>query len=187
MTNDMVLLAAGDEPNPLLPHTSELIVGLIAFALLYFFLKRTVYPVFERTFAARTEAITGGMARAEAAQAEAQAALESYRAQLSEARTDAARIRTEAQSDRKAIVDEARVEAQAAAQRITDSAQAQVAASVTQARTELSHEVGRLAVDLAERIVGEHLSDTERTRATVERFVADLEQAAASTTTVGNL
>ena len=29
-----IVLAAGDEPSPLLPHTSELIVGTVAFVLL---------------------------------------------------------------------------------------------------------------------------------------------------------
>jgi F-type H+-transporting ATPase subunit b len=184
--NLAVVLAAEGEPSPLIPHTSELIVGLVAFGLLLFFLSRKVFPVFERVYAERREAITGGMERAEAAQAEAQAALEQYRAQLADARSDASRIRTEAQAERKAIVDEARAEAQAAAEQVTARAQTQLQSELAQARTELSREVGRLAVDLAGRVVGENLSETERTRATVERFVADLESVSASADGAGS-
>ena len=175
-----LVLASEGEPNPLLPATSELIVGIIAFALLYFFLRRTVFPIFERTFAERTAAIEGGIERAEAAQAEAQRALEQYRAQLADARGEASKIRTDAQAERKAIVDEARAEAQAAAEQVTARARAQIQTDLAQARSALSRDVGALAVDLAGRIVGENLSDTERTQATVERFVADLESASAA-------
>jgi F-type H+-transporting ATPase subunit b len=37
--------------------------------------------------------------------------------------------------------------------------------------------VGSLAVELAGRIIGESLADEARAQATVERFIADLEQA----------
>jgi F-type H+-transporting ATPase subunit b len=173
-----VLLAA-EEPNPLLPEWSELILGAIAFALLYVFLSRKVFPIFEKTFAERTAAIQGGLERAEQAQAEAQRALEQYRAQLADARGEASKIRTDAQAERKAIVDEARAEAQAAAEQVTERARAQIQSDLAQARGALSREVGALAVDLAGRIVGENLSDTDRTRATVERFVAGLESVSA--------
>ena len=35
-------LAAGEELNPLIPHTAEIIVGFIAFSLLYMVLRRAV-------------------------------------------------------------------------------------------------------------------------------------------------
>ena len=52
----------GEEPNPLVPHLSELIVGLLAFGLLFLFLRAKVWPVFEKAFAERTAAIEGGIA-----------------------------------------------------------------------------------------------------------------------------
>lgn len=67
-------LAAGEELNPLIPNTAEIIVGFIAFSLLYMVLRRAVVPRFEKAFAERTDAIQGGMERAERAQREAEAA-----------------------------------------------------------------------------------------------------------------
>jgi F-type H+-transporting ATPase subunit b len=42
-------------------------------------------------------------------------------------------------------------------------------------RTQLRSEIGGLATTLAGRIVGESLTDDERARRTVDRFLADLE------------
>ena len=89
-------LAAGEELNPLIPHTSEIIVGFVAFSLLYMVLRRAVVPKFEKAFADRTDAIQGGMERAEKAQREAEAALTQYKSQLSDARGEAQQIREEA-------------------------------------------------------------------------------------------
>ena len=166
---------AGEEPNPLVPHLSELIVGAVAFALLYFFLKAKVWPAFEKTFAERTAAIEGGMAEAKKDREEASQLLEQYREQLAEARNEAGRIRTEAQAQRAQIVEEARAEARTEASRITEAATAQIASERQQVVAELRREVGGLAVQLASRIVGESLEDEARQRRTVERFLDDLE------------
>ena len=46
--------------------------------------------------------------------------------------------------------------------------------------TELRSDIGRLAVDLAERIVGESLADDDRQRRVVDSFIAGLENAPAA-------
>lgn len=170
----VVVLAASNE-NPLVPDLPELVVGIIAFVLLFLFLRARVFPVFEKTFADRTEAIEGSIAKAQQDRAEAQELLARYQAQLSQARDEAGRIRTEAQTQRAEIVEEARVEARAEAQRILEQANAQIAAERQSALAELRREVGTLAVDLASRIVGESLQDDARQRGTVDRYLAELE------------
>ena len=165
------------EFNPLLPHTAEIIVGAVAFLLLFLLLRKTVFPMFEKAYAARTEAIEGGIAKAEQAQAEAAAALAQYTAQLAEARAEAARIRDEARAEGKQIVDQMTAEARDAAARIAASNEAALAAQRQQVVTSLRAEIGSLATQLAERIVGESLADDERSRRVVDRFLADLESA----------
>jgi F-type H+-transporting ATPase subunit b len=161
--------------NPLLPHTAEIIVGAVAFLLLFALLRKAVFPKFEAAYAARTEAIEGGIKRAEEAQAEAAAALEQYKAQLAEARTEAARIRDEARAEGKQIVDQMTAEAREAAARITASNEAALAAQRQQVVTALRAEIGTLATQLAERIVGESLADDDRSRRVVDRFLTELE------------
>jgi len=169
-------LAAGEELNPLIPHTAEIIVGFIAFSLLYIVLRRSVVPMFEKAFAARTEAIQGGMERAEKAQRDAQVALEKYTAQLSDARGEAQKIREEARVQGAAIIEEMRAKAQEEAARITASAQASIEAERQQAITSLRSEVGTLATELASKIVGEALDDQVRQSRIVDRFLSDLEK-----------
>ena len=88
--------AAGETLNPLVPHTAELIAGLVAFTLLYLVLRAKVVPKFEKAFAERTDAIAGGIERAEKAQQDAEIALQKYTSQLSEAQGEAQKIREDA-------------------------------------------------------------------------------------------
>jgi F-type H+-transporting ATPase subunit b len=185
-THVAALVTAGEADQlPVLPHMGELIFGVIAFAALYFIVKKYVVPNLEKAYADRTAAIEGGMHQAEEAQQEAQAALEQYKAQLSEARVEAARIRGEAQEQGAAIVAELRVQAQAEANRIAEASHKQIEAERQQAIVSLRSEVGRLSTDLASRIVGESLQDEVRQSGIVDRFLAELEQGAVRPETVG--
>lgn len=170
-----LLLAEEEKPNPIIPHVPEIIVGLVVFALLYFLLKRYAFPQFEKAFSDRSAAIEGGLAKAEQAQAEAQAALEQYRAQLADARAESARILEKARADAQVIVTELREQAQSDAADIVAKAERQIEADRARAFTELRGEIGRLSVELAEKIVGESLTDTALQGRVVDRFLADLE------------
>ena len=170
------MIKAAENANPLIPHTAELIVGAIAFAILYSVLRKFVTPMFEKAFAARTEAIKGGIERAEKAQLEAQRALAHYNEQLSSAREEAQTLREEARVQAAQISDEIRTKAQEEAARIIATAHSSIEAERPQAVTSLRNEVGSLAVELASKIVGEALDDQARQSRIVERFMADLEK-----------
>ena len=181
-----IVLAKGDEPNPLLPHTSELIVGTVAFVLLFLFLRAKVFPVFEKVFAERRDAIEGGMERAKAAEEEAKETLAQYRERLADARHEAARLREEAREQGQAIIAEMREQAQVEARRIAETAHQQIEADKATALIQLRTQVGTLATDLAGRIVGESLEDDARQRRVVDRFLDELESRAdAGATPVG--
>ena len=168
--------AAGETLNPLVPHTAELIDGLVAFTLLYLVLRAKVVPKFEKAFAERTDAIAGGMERAEKAQLDAEIALQKYTSQLSEAQGEAQKIREDARVQGAAIIEDLRAKAAAEAARITAAATASIEAERQQAITSLRKEVGALATELAGKIVGEALDDQVRQSRIVDRFIADLEK-----------
>jgi F-type H+-transporting ATPase subunit b len=177
-----VLLAAEGEPSPLTPHPSELIVGLVAFTLLFLFLRAKVFPMFEKVYAERAEAIEGGMERAQVAQDEAEETLALYREQLAEARHEAARLREDAREQGVAIIAEMREQAQVESRRIADNAHQQIEADKVAALHQLRAQVGTLATDLAGRIVGESLTDDARQRRVVDRFLDALEASEADGT-----
>ena len=170
-------LAAAITPssNPLVPAWPELIIGTIAFLIVFGFLGKMLMPRIQKTLAERTDAIEGGIQRATDAQAEADRTLEQYRAQLSEARHEAARLREDAKEKGAQIIAEMREQAQAEARRITEAAQAQLAADRTQALAALRTEVGTISVELASKIVGESLTDEARQHRLVDRFLDELE------------
>jgi F-type H+-transporting ATPase subunit b len=175
----MSILAA-EEHNPLIPPLGEIIIGLIAFAIVFFVFAKLVAPRFEQVFRARREAIEGGMERAEAMQAEAKAALEQYRAQLAEARGEAAQIRDQARAEGQQILEELRTQAQEESARIVARGEEQLASQRQQVVNELRGQIGTLAVDLAGRVVGESLAEDARRQGTVDRFLAELDGMAAS-------
>lgn len=176
----LLAVAEGEEHNPLLPAWYDILWSAVCFAIIFVAFWKFVVPKLKELEAQRIQGIEAKLEQAERDRAQAQALLGQYREQLAEARAEASRIRTEAQSDRKSIVEEARVEAQREAERVTERTHAQLQAELGQARAQLSREVGRIAVDLAGRVVGANLADTEPTRATVDRFLDELERSTAT-------
>jgi F-type H+-transporting ATPase subunit b len=168
---------AAETPNPVLPIWQELVLGLIAFGVLYFVLWKFVFPRMEQTFKARVDAIEGGIKRAEERQAEANALFEQYKQQLAEARNEASVIRDRARADAEAIREDIQRQAREERERIVAAGQEQLNQQRATLVRELRAEMGELAVDLASRIVGEALADEARRRGTVERFLNDLEAA----------
>jgi F-type H+-transporting ATPase subunit b len=173
--NQLIISAATEGTNPLVPNVWEMGVVLAGFALLMFIVVKFVVPMFEKTFAERAEAIEGGIAKAEKAQAEASAALEEYKQQLTDARAEANRIREEARAEGAQILADLKEKAAAESARITAQAHVQIESERQAAVVSLRSEVGTLATTLAGRIVGEALNDDERSARVVDRFLADLE------------
>ena len=161
--------------NPLVPSLPELIIGAIAFLIIFGLLAKVLMPRISKTLEERTDKIEGGLKRAEEAQADADRTLQQYQAQLAEARHEAARLREEAKAQGAQILAELRAQGEAEKQRLVDSARTQIDADRQQALQSLRAEVGTLSVQLASKIVGEALEDEARQRRTVDRFLAELE------------
>jgi F-type H+-transporting ATPase subunit b len=171
---------AASSLGPLAPDLTELIIGTIAFLIVFGFLGRMLMPRIQKTLQERTDAIEGGLRRAEDAQTEAARVLDQYKTQLAEARHEASRLREEAKEQGAQIKAELRAQGEAERQRIVEAAHAQLEADRQQAITSLRAEVGALAVELASRIVRESLEDEARQQRTVDRFLAELEEQSGS-------
>lgn len=169
------MLWAAEEPNPVLPHTAEIIIGLVAFLLLLFVIWKFVTPRFEKVYEERAAAIEGGIEKAAQAQAEANQLREQYQQQLAEVRTEAARIRDDARADAAAIREDMLNQAREESERIVAAGREALAAERERLARELRATLGELSVELASRIVGESLADEARRGRTVERFLAELD------------
>ncbi|GAA1351336.1 F0F1 ATP synthase subunit B [Streptomyces beijiangensis] len=176
--NALFLAAEAETQNPLVPHLDELVIGLLAFAIVFGFLAKKLLPNINKVLDERREAIEGGIEKADAAKLEAESVLEQYKAQLAEARHEAARLRQEAQEQGAALILEMRAEGQRQREEIIAAGHTQIEADRKQAAQSLRQDVGKLATDLAGKLVGESLEDHARQSRTVDRFLADLEEKA---------
>ncbi|UXY29965.1 F0F1 ATP synthase subunit B [Streptomyces sp. HUAS TT20] len=179
--SQMLILAAEEAENPLIPPIPELVIGLLAFVIVFGFLAWKLLPNINKVLEQRREAIEGGIEKAEAAQTEAQSVLEQYKAQLAEARHEAARLRQEAQEQGATLIAEMRAEGQRQREEIVAAGHAQIDADRKTASAALRQDVGKLATELAGKLVGESLEDHARQSRVIDRFLDELEEKAEAT------
>nr|WP_203606434.1 F0F1 ATP synthase subunit B [Streptomyces sp. SID11385] len=168
-------MLAAEEENPLVPPIPELVIGAIAFVIVFGLLAWKLLPNINKVLDERREAIEGGMEKAEAARTEADSVLEQYKAQLAEARHEAARLRSEAQEQGATLIAEMRAEGQRQREEIIAAGHTQIEADRKAAATTLRQDVGRLATELAGKLVGESLEDHARQSRTIDRFLDELD------------
>ncbi|ELP63369.1 F0F1 ATP synthase subunit B [Streptomyces turgidiscabies] len=173
------LAAEAEKENPLIPPWPELVIGLIAFVIVFGFLAKKLLPTINKVLEERREAIEGGIEKAEAAQTEAQSVLEQYKAQLAEARHEAARLRQEAQEQGATLIAEMRAEGQRQREEIVAAGHSQLDADRKAASSALRQDVGKLATELAGKLVGESLEDHARQSRVIDRFLDGLDETAA--------
>ena len=94
-----------------------------------------------------------------------------YHELLEQTKADASRIREEARAEGRAIIEELRAKAQEEADRVRTRGEEQLAAEREQVVAALRGDLGRIATELAERIVGESLDDDEMQARVVDRFL----------------
>ncbi|WP_136708691.1 F0F1 ATP synthase subunit B [Agromyces sp. H66] len=170
----------GETQSPVIPELYDIVWSAVCFVIILVFFWKYALPRVQKLLDERAEAIEGNIAKADEAQRKAEAALEEYTAQLADARAEAGRIRETAREDGKKIVAEAKDQASSEAARVTASAQAQIEAERQAALVSLRSEVGTIAIDLASGVIGESLSDDQKAKSVVDRFLADLEASEAT-------
>ena len=176
MLQALIVASTEETPNPLLPAPYDIVWSAVVFAIILIFFWKKVLPNVSAMLEARGAAIEGNIEKADAAQREAEEALAKYTAQLADARAEAGKIRDAARADGAKIVTEAKESASTEAARITATAKAQIEAERQSALVSLKSEVGTLAIDLASGVIGEALTDDKKSKALVDRFLADLEK-----------
>ena len=159
----------------ILPHAHEIFWAAIVLLLILLVVGRYALPRLYAVLDERAQRIQEGLDLADKAKQEQAGAEKRATRLVDEARREAARIRDNAQGEAKEIIAKARTDAQAEAAGIIEGAQRQILAEKQAAQISLRTDVGMLASTLAERIVGEHLSDTALSERVIDRFLDELE------------
>lgn len=177
MLNTLILAAeaaAGEEEaggiSVLLPPIVELIVGGLAFLIVFFALWKFAFPALNATLAARADKIQGEMERAESTRSEADTLLADYRQQLAGARDEANRIIEEARATADQLRRDVQAKAEQESQATVARAQEEIRAERDRVFQELRSQVGEIAVELAGRVVGESL-DTSAHERLIDEYI----------------
>jgi F-type H+-transporting ATPase subunit b len=165
----------GDNLALVLPEPYELVAGIIAFGIVFFFVWKWAFPAIDKMLEDRQRAIKGQMEDAAPAKAEAQSLLDDYRKHLAAANGEAAGIVNEARESAEAMKADIIAKAQSEAEQIAIKARSDAATERDRAMASARVEVANLSIDLAERVVGENLDRTAQL-GLVERYLADLER-----------
>lgn len=161
------------EAKDLYPAVGELIVGLLAFLILFVFTWKWVLPRFRQVLDERREKIQGEMEQAEQTRREAEKQLEDYRAKIAGAREEANGIIEEARATAEQLRRDTQAKAEQESQGIVARAQDEIRAERDRAFQELRSHVGAIAVELAERVVGQSLDEKAHQRL-IDEFIAEV-------------
>ncbi|GMQ86237.1 MAG: F0F1 ATP synthase subunit B [Acidimicrobiia bacterium] len=157
----------------LLPATEELIAGIIAFSIVFFFVWKWGIPALNTALEARQQAINTQLEAAEAAKVEAESLLTDYERQIANAKAEAGQI----VEDARGAADEVKTgiveRAEAEAEQIKERAKDELSADRERVAGELRRQVADLSIDVAERVVGLSLDDDSQ-RELVDRYIEEL-------------
>ena len=159
-----LLAAASTDKENLYPHATELVVGAVAFAIIFFFFWRWVLPRVNTLLEERRGKIQGEMEKAQQAHEEADAELSQYREQLRGAAEESNRIIEEAKRTAEQLRMDLQARAEQESQSIVARAQEEIRAERDRVFQELRAQVAQIAVELAGKVVGESLDTNAHTR-----------------------
>lgn len=173
------LAAPGGGGNLFLIPNATFIVELVILLIVLGVLWRYAMPPVKRAMDERREMVRRQIEESQQASKRLTEAEARYSQALAEARVEAAKIRETARADAQEIKDEMRKQAEQEVARIRERGEEQLAHQRDQIVREMRGELGKLAVTLAGRIVGESVADEARRAGTVDRFLDELQAMAA--------
>lgn len=159
----------------ILPHHYDLFWGVVSFIVVSVLLWKFALPKFTAILDERTKKIEGGIKAAELAREEVASERAKMQDEIQEARRQAAQIREDATKSAAKTAQQLQNEAQAEASRMLQTASNQIDADKNAARLALRTEIGGLAVDIAGKILGESIADTQLHSRVIDRFLDELE------------
>ncbi len=156
----------------LIPDMNEFIPMLIVFIILLIVLVRFGWPVVDNIITKREDTVREALKKSEEAQIESERVLAEYKEQLNEAKAQSTQIIADARNAGEAVKADITAKAQEEAADMIAKAKESIEAEKKQAIAELQGSIADTSVDVASRLIGENLNDSEH-RAIIERYVKE--------------
>ena len=163
------LLAEAEESSSgidlLLPATSELVAGIAAFAIVFFFIWKWALPALNETLESRASAIEGQIKEAEETKAE-------YDKLVSNADSEVQTIIDEGKSAAEKIKEDMLAEAKKEAEVIVEKAKSDSEAEKERVSSELKGEVADLSLEISQKVASSMSKDDQKKL--IDKFIKDM-------------
>ncbi|MBK8140833.1 MAG: F0F1 ATP synthase subunit B [Chitinophagaceae bacterium] len=158
----------------LTPEFGLLIWTLLAFLIVFFILKKLAWPAIIKGLRDRENSITDSLATAQKVKEEMALMKSENEALLAKAREERALMLKEARETKDRIISEAKEQAKAEASKIVTEAQAAINAQKMAAITEVKNQVGKLVIEVSEKVLRKELGNKEAQEAHIKGLVDEV-------------
>lgn len=155
----------------LLPKLGLLIWTLLAFLIVFFILKKMAWPAIIKGLRDRENTISESLATAQRVQQEMAQLKSENEELLAKAREERALMLKEARETKDRIISEAKEQAKTEANKIMSEAQAAINAQKMAALTEVKNQVGKLVIEVSEKVLRKELGNKEAQEAHIKGLV----------------
>lgn len=158
----------------LIPEFGLIIWTLLAFLIVFFILAKFGWPAIVKGLRERERSISDSLATAERVKAEMAQMKSENEALLAKAREERAQLLKEARETKDKIINEAKDQAKTEANKIIAEAQAAINAQKMAALTDVKNQVGKLVIEVSEKILRKQLENKDAQEAHIKGMVDDI-------------
>jgi F-type H+-transporting ATPase subunit b len=158
----------------LTPGLGLIIWTLLAFLVVFFILKKFAWPSILGGLCKREQTIADSLATAEKIKSEMAQMKSENEAILAKAREERAQMLKEARETKDKIINEAKEQAKIDANKIITDAQAAIDTQKMAALTEIKNQVGKLIIEVSEKVLRKELDNKEAQEAHIKEMVDEV-------------
>lgn len=158
----------------LLPHLGLFVWTLLAFLIVFFILKKFAWPMILKGLNERESNIADAIATAERVKKEMAQLKSDNEALLQAAREERAAMLKEAKDIKDKMINDAKEEAKSQAAKIIADANASISHQKMAALTDIKNQVGKMVVEVSEKILRKELSDKANQEAYISKLAEEI-------------
>jgi len=155
----------------LTPHLGFFVWTLVAFIVVFLLLKKYAWKPILKSLGEREKNIADSIAAAEKVKAEMAQMKSENEALMASAREERAQMLKEARDTKDKIINEAKEQAKIEANKIIVDAQAAINAQKMAALTDVKNQVGKLVIEVTEKVLRKELGNKEAQEAHIKGLV----------------
>ena len=156
------------------PEFGLLVWTLLAFLVVFFILAKFAWPAIIKGLRERENSITSSLETAQQVKAEMAQLKSENETLLAKAREERAQLLKEARETKDKIINEAKEQAKVEANKIITEAQAAINAQKMAALTEVKNQVGKLVIEVSEKVLRRELGNKEAQETHIRGLVNEI-------------